>query len=230
MSEETNSITEPVNPLEVLVRSTLAGSLSALCPNRPADSQHPEVVQYMEMMGDPKRLFHNISYIGRCLMLLKEIPNYLLEDLPHLIAGILFHKSSYDPRKGFLSLRKSCEIAMGYYPGEKIVALFSLIKATRFGALIKHRYHDDRAYIADISLHVYTLPWDEFRQAWGLILQEFNASGCKPVQFKKITAKQLRKMLIRAESFGLFQTKYFRDRFEEQAVANIKQLSSEVSS
>lgn len=228
MNEEQKNI-EPVNPMETLVRATLVGSLAALCPNKPADSKASEVSQYMEMMQDKKNYFHNITYIGQCIALMRGIPNLFMKDTPHFIAAILFHKVFFDPRKGSLSIRKSCEIAAGYYPGDKTVTLFSLIKATRFSALIRNRYKDDRAYIADIAIHMYGLPWNDFRKIWGLILQEFEVSGCKPTQFKKLTTKQLRNMLSRAEKFGLFQTCYFRQKFEEQAIANINQLISEIS-
>jgi predicted metal-dependent HD superfamily phosphohydrolase len=160
---------------------------------------------------------------------LRGLPGFLLKDTPHFIAALLFHKACYDPRNIRLSIRRSCEFASQYYPGEKTVALFSLIKATRFGALISHRYHDDRAYIADISIYMYGLPWEDFRRIWAQTLKEFEASDYKPVRFKKLTIKQLRKMLFCAESFGLYQTRYFRDKFEIQAITNIKQLLEEIS-
>lgn len=228
MSEEKDT-TEPVNPIDLLVQTTLAGSLASLCPNRSADSKHPEVAQYMEMMRGANRFFHNIEYVAQCLVLLRGIPNFLLKDLPHMIAALLFHKAYYDPRNIRLSIRQSCEIATQYYPGEKTVALFSLIKATRFGTLMRHRYHDDRAYIADISIYMYGLPWEDFRRIWAQTLKEFESSNYKPVRFKKLTAKQLRKMLECSESFGIYQTCHFREKFELQAVANIKQLLEEIS-
>ena len=229
MTEEQNN-TDPTQMMEAVLRTTLAGSLASFWQNKPADSQNSEVSRYLDMVKGENRYFHGVEYLVQCIALLREVPDFLLEDKPHLIAAILFHKVYYDPRKGLKSIRKSCEIASRYYPGEKTVALFSLIKATRFSALIKHRYHDDRAYIADIVMYVYGLPWEEFRQVWAKILREFDSANYRPVRFKKLTAKQLRKMLNCAQRFGFFQTSYFRERFEAQAISNVKQLLEEISS
>ncbi len=202
------------------LETTLAGNLTALRVHSTADTKHSDITEYVSMLENSGVSF---KYVCSCLYLTRVVSNFLKHPTTVLTA-MLFHKIAYEPGDKN-SLRASCETVMKFYSPDKVsVLLISYMKAAQTEKTLSKRFGDDRDYIADITYHVYGLPWEEFRQAWSYLLQEFVKVGRDPTKYKRYTRLRLNKILEQAKNSKIYRTKFFHDMYEEQAISNVERM------
>jgi hypothetical protein len=222
---ETN---DEVDIYEKMVRSEITGTLCALKVIPVADSEHELVQLYMELMRPSDiRLFHSFQYIVMCMKFAREF--FKFKNPPIANAAILLHKIGYVPGDK-KSIRKTCELALKFSPGEHSVMLLGFIKAMQTRNSLHKRYGDERDCLADVANYFYgTTDFDTFKKIWAQILVEFLGAGYSAEKFKKFTRHKLGKILPVAQICGMYHTPQFLMSFNERAICNIKQKLDENS-
>lgn len=212
---------------EKMIRTELAGNLCALKVIPIADSEHEMVNRYVELMKESDtRKFHSFKYIWTCLLYAKEF--FTFKNQTVAIFAILFHKIGYAPGDKN-STRRTCEIALEFFPGHKSVELIRFIKAMQTEVSLKKRYGDERDFMADISNYFYgTVDYEGFKKIWAQILLEFQGAGYHPKKFKTFSRVRLNNMLRCAQVCGMYHTPQFFMQFNEQAICNMQKILTEI--
>ena len=160
-----------ISEFEKALRVEVAGNFCALQVIPIADPTHELVSKYIDLVREsPTRRFHSFEYILKCLSYAKTF-NCGQKSL--VTAALLFHVAGYYPGDK-KSMRRSCEIAVSFYPSEYTVELIRLIKSAQHENSLVKRYGDDRDYIGDVANYFYgTVDYDNFKKIWAQILLEF---------------------------------------------------------
>ncbi len=218
--------TERNTQLEKMLRVAVAGNFCALRIIPFADTSHELVTKYIEHMREsPTRRFHSFEYILMCLHFARE---FGFAENPILIFALLFHNIGYYPGDK-KSVRRSCEIAVSFCPGEHSVKIIRLIKAAQTEDSLTKRYGDDRDRIGDIVNYFYGVhDYESFKKVWTQILLEFEGAGYSPKKFKQFSRFRLGKMLQFAKSCGVYHTLPFGLKYGQTATDNIERMLSEL--
>jgi hypothetical protein len=217
---------EIISEFEKRLRIEVAGNFCALKVIPIADPTHELVDRYIDLMKEsPTRKFYSFKYILTCLLYAKEF-NFVQK--PLVTAALLFHTAGYYPGDK-KSLRRSCEIAVSFYPSEYSVELIRFIKSAQTEESLARRYGDDRDRIGDIVNYFYgTVDYESFKKIWAQILLEFEGAGYPPKKFKTFSKVRLKKMLRFAQVCGIYHTLPFALKYGRQAIDNIERMLCEL--
>ena len=172
--------------------------------------------QLINRYSDPHRLYHNIDHIAACLNEFSEVEQLLHYPFDIWLA-IWFHDVIYDPR-AHDNEERSVDYAERAL--REIVDEGTLENITRLIKATKHeRPADDHdaKFIQDIDLTVlgrYKARFDEYEKG---IRREY--AHVPEDRFRKGRAEILRGFLERS---SIYQTDYFREKYEERARANLR--------
>jgi predicted metal-dependent HD superfamily phosphohydrolase len=171
------------------------------------------VVRYSEK----HRHYHNLSHINSCLEHLDEISDRII-DLEAIEISLLFHDVIYDPRRND-NEKMSSEYAKAFL-GSIDLAFDKILKIGDLITLTKHPSFpetDDEKYMIDIDLAILAANKDSYDQYESSIRREYEFVP------RSLYKNGRKKVLMSFEkSDRIYRTKYFYDKYENQARRNIK--------
>jgi predicted metal-dependent HD superfamily phosphohydrolase len=169
----------------------------------------------------PYRRYHNLGHIHDCLRLVDEVAP-LLVDRDAVEFGVWFHDAVYDTGVANNEWR-SAELFLERTAGASFVFRHRVcghILATRHTRTARG---NDRCFLVDIDLSGFGAPWDEFMRNGDLLREESSSQSDE-----KYHAGQVFFLNALQQRPHLYQTEYFRDRYEAIARANLDRLLAEL--
>ena len=169
--------------------------------------------------NEPHRRYHTLEHIKALFKHFDQLKG-LLSNSDNVAFAIFFHDIIYDP-KSSTNEDDSAELAKTYLKSlpdiseNMIIKIENMIIATK-----RHGYNDDMdtAYFLDMDLSILGRPANVYKIYAGNIRQEF-----------KHIKKDLEYALARRDRFlipffqkEIYQTDFFKTRFEKQAKINIQ--------
>ncbi|MCP5150814.1 MAG: hypothetical protein H6983_21695 [Ectothiorhodospiraceae bacterium] len=175
---------------------------------------------------EPGRRYHTGEHIVHCLGMLDTVL-HALDDPDAVELALWYHDAVYDLRAGDCeNERRSAELfetRLGAAVGpERARRIRDLVMVTTHRREPRTR---DEAFIVDIDLSSFGLPWDEFLRDSIAVREEFGHLGDD--EFFPRQRQFLGRLLAR----GVFcYTDEFRQRHEERARANIERYLERITS
>jgi predicted metal-dependent HD superfamily phosphohydrolase len=169
----------------------------------------------------PYRRYHNLGHIQDCLRLVDEVAPLLI-DRDAVEFGVWFHDAVYDTGVTNNEWR-SAELFLERSAGASFVFRHRVcghILATRHTRTARG---NDRCFLVDIDLAGFGAPWDEFMRNGELLREESSSQSDA-----KYHAGQVFFLNAQRQRSHFYQTKYFRDRYEAIARANLDRLLAEL--
>ncbi len=170
------------------------------------------VVKYSES----HRYYHTVEHIDKCLNMLEEVSD-LVDDSFSLEVAIWFHDVVYDP------LKKDNEEMSAKYAqkllsalqvdSDKISIIYDLIVLTQHS---KAPETNDEKFLLDIDVSILGADADSYMYYENNIRKEY--IQVSDAEYREGREKVLRMFL---DSDYIYNTDYFRERFEQQARVNI---------
>jgi predicted metal-dependent HD superfamily phosphohydrolase len=168
--------------------------------------------------GEPHRAYHTAEHIRDCLDRLDESTNGPID--PPLEAAIWFHDAVYDPRRD--DNEAASTTLAGQLLADARIPAGSAIEVRRLILLTRHLdIPSDPAgrLICDVDLSILGRDPAEFQEFERSIRAEY--AWVPEPQYREGRARILAGFLARPE---LYQTPYFRNRYEESARRNLQAL------
>ena len=175
------------------------------------------VVHYQE----PQRHYHTLEHLSECFVLFDEVKDALHR--PDLVALALFyHDVIYDPKSKTNeqdSAKVANEALQGKYSDDDldVIACFILATKQHTNTAQDPKHAHDLAYLLDMDLAILAADDDRFKAYEQQIRQEY--AWVSEQDYHIGRAKVLQSFLQRE---WIYQTEYFRQRFEQQARMNIQ--------
>lgn len=169
------------------------------------------------LYSEPHRYYHNLHHVYGCLHAYDQIADRLTD--PFCIeSAIWFHDVIYNP-KGTKNEDRSAEHATGFLSAtdvnpKAIVEIDRLIRLTRHPS---NPSTDDEKYLIDIDLATLGAAREQYDQYEVMIRKEY--AYVPGLLYKRGRRKLLTAFL---DCPHIYRTRYFRDRLETRARANIK--------
>jgi predicted metal-dependent HD superfamily phosphohydrolase len=182
-----------------------------------AASIYDEVVR---RYAEPQRRYHTLDHVGDCLQRFDRIRDRL-DDPDAVELAIWFHDVIYD-----LGARNNERRSAEFYAARAAGA--ELVRCRRVCSLILITRHcqaargNDRAYMVDIDLAGFGLPWDEFQRQSDLVRGEF--PDLDEAQYRAGQLPFFRRLLARRR---FFCTDDFYVALESRARANVARTVAE---
>jgi predicted metal-dependent HD superfamily phosphohydrolase len=166
--------------------------------------------------GEPARRYHTLKHIRHCLDQ-ADLAAALLPDADTIALGLWFHDVVYEPAASGNEARSAAlfrELAGPVISSRRRLGdVERLILVTRFGELPGR---DDEAYMADIDYSSLGLRWDQFYTDSLAVRAE------RPdLSDEQFAVQQSRFLVHLLDRGSLYQTKFFRSRYEDIARSNI---------
>jgi predicted metal-dependent HD superfamily phosphohydrolase len=176
----------------------------------------PIFAELSERYAEPHRTYHALSHIQACLALFDEASHLTAQ--PHEVeAALWLHDVVYDPRAGDneeqsarWADRRLGEVGV---PGEHILTIGDLILITRHNRVPSSA---DAQLVADIDLAILGAGQEAFDLYERQIRQEYD--WVPEETFCRRRAVVLTRFLERER---IYQTSFFRERYEAQARENL---------
>ncbi len=166
--------------------------------------------------SEPHRHYHNLDHIAACLDEFTEV-EHLIQHPFNVWLSIWFHDVVYDP-KAHDNEERSVDYAknaLREITSEGLIEIVSLlILATRHD---RHAIDHDAKFIQDIDLAILGGERDRFDEYEEGIRREY--AWVPENRFRKGRADILNGFLERE---SIYQTDYFREKYEEMARANLR--------
>lgn len=171
----------------------------------------------LEHYSEKRRAYHNKTHIADCLEKFDEVESHL--SYPHEVElAIWFHDVIYNPYKGDNELQSAirCESFMNDngVQEEIIKRVYDLIMATKHPCVPQNK---DEEYLIDIDISILGASTEEYTAYARKIRKEY--SFVPWFYYKKKRKEVLQAFL---DQNTLYHTEYFKDKFEEQAIENLK--------
>ena len=170
--------------------------------------------------NEPHRLYHTLEHVKTCLKELDQV-QHLVINAEALELATWFHDVIYFPenndneaKSATFALEKMAEAGLAK---ELQTAVEKLILATSHAPLPAY---PDAGLITDIDLAIFGQSEEVFDQYDDQIRQEYNFVPFKDFLYGRLTLLQL---FLKQPK--IYQTKYFFDKYEEQARLNIKRTT-----
>ena len=167
--------------------------------------------------AEPRRAYHTIEHVRDCLAQLDAV-QHLSKRPAELELAIWFHDAVYDTHRSDneeCSAQWACQHILEQGLPEDVAArVRDLILATKHDALFSD---PEVALLVDIDLASLGCPVDEFDRQEPRIRQEYD--WVPETAFREGRAKILQRFL---ERDSIYQTDYFRERYEHQARLNLE--------
>ena len=182
-------------------------------PSPDADTVYADLLRRLD--GDDRR-FHNLQHIDDCLHRFDEVAP-LLDDRDAVEMALWFHDAVYVPASPE-NERLSAALFLGFSEGARTdfrKRVTRLILTTRRTAAPRSK---DQKFIDDIDLAGFGASWTEFMRHGELLREEFAALD--DAEYYAGQASFLARLQQRRR---LFATDWFRDRYENNAQANLRQ-------
>lgn len=165
---------------------------------------------------EPHRFYHNLNHIGGSLDAFDRIAHNLADPFS-IEAAIWFHDVVYDS-KSSKNEAQSAEYASDFLSPTKVSQnavseIHRLIRLTRHPA---NPSTEDEKYLIDIDLSTLGAGHELYDRYEAMIRKEY--AYVPDLLYKKGRRKMLTSFL---DCEHIYRTRYFRDRFEAQARANI---------
>ena len=166
--------------------------------------------------GEPNRAYHNLNHINDCLTKLDTLGP--IEHKAEIEMAFWFHDVIYDPYRKDNEL-KSAEIAKAFLEkqdtDESVVSkVYELIMATNHKEIPKNK---SEAYIMDIDISILGADFESYQTYCDNIRKEYKM--VPNFIYKKNRIKIMEMFLNRKQ---LYYTNQFKEQYEVQARANIK--------
>ena len=167
--------------------------------------------------NDPSRFYHNLDHIRQGLIEIDKVKT-LLKRPEEVEVAWYFHDAVYDA-KAKDNEERSAWLAHAYLAqqgvkAEHIFRIDDMILATRHIGILKD---GDEKFLVDIDLSILGQNWDNYEIYRRSIGQEY--SFVPEDQFRAGRSKVLEGFLVRP---SIYQTSFFRDRYELRARENLK--------
>jgi predicted metal-dependent HD superfamily phosphohydrolase len=178
----------------------------------------------VERYGEPHRHYHTLRHISRCLGELDGVRGQAGHPFEVELA-LWLHDAVYDPARSDneeASATYAREALGGLLRGEQLELVRSLIMATRHAEPPRT---SDEGLIADIDLAILGSPAEEYREYEDDIRREY--SRVPEDRFRAGRAQVLARFLARRH---IYHTGHFRERYEENARANLSRSVSALRS
>src|SRR3989344_2261547 len=237
-TEVTKMVPEPVfRRLEVLQdkrdKEQLKKRFQSLCERLHAQGNPPELFEDLWARHSEKdRLYHNVAHIKMCLNEL-DLARHLADDPDAIEFALWFHDAVYNSNKQDQSLPDDDESESAGLAQEGITQLLVLPQefGQKVGSLILATKHSetpkdiDHQLMVDIdlailgrSIRLYDIYEQNVRTEYGWVPQE---------QFTAARIRILKSFLDDRDS--IYSTKFFFDRYEEQAEFNLNRSIQKLS-
>ncbi|MDQ6620700.1 MAG: hypothetical protein M3Z31_13575 [Pseudomonadota bacterium] len=171
----------------------------------------------LELYGQPMRYFHDLGHIVDCLGHLDEVRE-LVTDADALELALWFHDAVYVPGSDD-NERHSAQMflaAAGSVAGPLAMRISRLIMATRHTGKVQP---GDRAFIVDIDLAGFAIPWEDFMRRGDDLRREYQMQTDD--QYYSGQVAFLTRLLRRPH---FYCTAFFRERYGATARANLRRL------
>lgn len=182
-------------------------------------------VELATAYSNPPRAYHTLDHIEQCLLELEGVPANLSIDNPAALeAAIWFHDAIYDPQ-AHDNEERSADFAAEKL-GELGVADLMIAEVRRLILATKHDQpvSGDVALIVDIDLAILGKPPDEFDHYDTAIRLEY--SWVPDDLYRVGRSRVLQGFLDRPT---IYQTEYFRNRYEAPARLNLQRAIARLS-
>lgn len=166
--------------------------------------------------SDTYRHYHNIDHITACLNEFNEI-EHLLQNPFEVWLAVWFHDVVYDPRthdNEELSVEYARNAVGEIVSSDTLENVSRLIMATKHDRPVSEH---DAKFIQDIDLTILGRPGDRFDEYEEGIRMEY--AWVPEDSFRKGRAVILSGFIERS---AIYQTNYFREKYEETARANLR--------
>jgi predicted metal-dependent HD superfamily phosphohydrolase len=167
--------------------------------------------------SEPHRSYHTLQHLGECFEKLDEL-RALAEKPPEIELALWFHDAIYDVKrrdneKKSADWARASALAAGT-PAAACDRVHALVMATRHQAVPQGT---DAEILVDVDLSILGAAPGRFDEYERQVREEY---GWVPeFLFRRERRKILRDLLARPR---IFNTARFRDRYEQQALSNIK--------
>lgn len=203
----------PADADDPLLRQFLDLWLHAGSADGPAARHVADVVfgHYRE----PARRYHTLDHVAHCLSQ-ADLAAAGLPDVDSIRLAIWFHDVVYLPSAVDNEARSAelfRELAHPVLPGPVVDDVARLILVTRYGEQARR---EDEAWMVDIDYSSFGLPWEEFLRDSRAVRDE--RADLDDAGYAAQHAPFLENLLVRER---LYQTGFFRDRYEASARDNI---------
>ncbi|WP_281321830.1 HD domain-containing protein [Flavobacterium aestivum] len=161
------------------------------------------------------RHYHNLTHLKEMIESF-EIYSNQLQNPNEILFSIFYHDFVYSASKKDNEL-KSAELALSILPEKHTLnsqLIFDAICATQLHA---HNSIEDTNWLIDFDLKILAKDWDDYKIYFEQIRKEYRIYP--NLLYKPGRAKALKHFL---ENEFIFQTKEFRDLYEEKARSNIE--------
>ena len=174
------------------------------------------------MYTEGHRAYHTLEHISSCLKEFDSVKGMFVHPDEAEIA-LWFHDAVYDTRRSD-NEERSAELAYGAaiqngLPWQSADRISGLILATKHD---RNATYNDSKFVVDIDLSILGMPERIFDSYESAIRREYSWVAIDA--FRKARLAILRSFL--SETGGIYSTEVFRERYEQQAVANLSRSIS----
>jgi predicted metal-dependent HD superfamily phosphohydrolase len=167
--------------------------------------------------SEPQRHYHNLEHLGECLALLDQVKD-LCENTEAVEMALWFHDVVYDSKAGDNEEQSARLAVKCLSEGECSDAFTAQVERL----ILATKTHDangvcDAAVMLDIDLSILGQPRERFARYEEDVRREF--AWVPAAVFREKRAAILESFLDRPQ---LYQTSWFRERFETQARENLR--------
>ncbi|MDO8516646.1 MAG: N-methyl-D-aspartate receptor NMDAR2C subunit [Nanoarchaeota archaeon] len=180
----------------------------------------------LNFYSHPKREYHNLRHIYECLNEF-ESAKHLIEKKEETEIAIWFHDAIYDVNLGN-NEEKSAELACEILKEQRFKTyndVSDLILATKHNLILPELAENfDTRALMDIDLSILGKPEEDFFDyEKGIKMEYFPVlRNLTEKEFKIGRVGFLFKLLSRIYEHNLYQTSFFRDKYEAQAKSNLE--------
>lgn len=175
----------------------------------------------MAAYAEPQRAYHSLQHLDECLRAFDEAKPSGLIQRPNLIEMALwFHDAVYDPKSGeneVLSAQMAVEALGDTSDVQEVARLILLTKSHQRGN------GADDAWVIDIDLAIFGQSVDRVAEYERQIRQEY--AWVPEVLYREKRSEILTRFLTLER---IYQTEFFRRRYEESARKNLAALITQL--
>lgn len=201
----------------------LAGRFADLWRESAGTDPGPVWADLVEHYEQPHRFYHSLGHLCHCLRELDAAKDHVAEFQATELA-IWFHDIIYIYGANDNEMRSAAyfrNVAGPHMPAELVERVCEFIMATQHTGAAGD---EAIAFVVDIDLSGFGLPWDDYLADSDALRQEAGDS----VSDEQYYQGKLRFLTELQSWSSLFQTEHFRDRLERAAQANITRYTSDL--
>ncbi len=178
--------------------------------------------EVVDRYAEPQRRYHTFDHIVHCLdqadLVADAIPNANAVELAIWFHDVIYEIQACDNERQSANWFRQC--AEGHLSAETIEDVDRLIMATVHSHMPER---DDEAYMVDIDLSSFGLPWDKFKTD-SLAVREENPH-LSDNEYNASQRRFLERLLARP---AIYSTTFFNERYDSVARQNIVQYLDEL--